>query len=88
MNPNDHAAEECPAEELVLRILSAANRFPLSVRAPSARRDPVRGLTRHRAASVRTGPCHRRVAELGDARAAHEVAPPAAVEFRVWLALG
>ena len=32
MNPNDHAAKECPAEELVLRILSAANRFPLSVR--------------------------------------------------------
>jgi len=32
MNPNDHAAKECLAEELVLRILSAATRFPMSVR--------------------------------------------------------
>jgi len=35
MNPNDHAAKECPAK-LVPRILSAANRFPLSSEARSA----------------------------------------------------
>ncbi len=47
MNPNDHAAKECPAEELVLRILSAATRFPVSVRSsiratrPRARTHPA-----------------------------------------------